>query len=189
MRQLLRSVEELHAAGKIHDGINPDNILVGGGPNDGGALKLWSPANARRRHRRRRARCRVHLAGAADRLPAPRKEVDVWALGCVMAELLTGAPLFTAITEEDDMITQAVDLHDEIVTMGAEAFDGMGMDLSLAGREVLAGMLAFHSAERLTAAEALEHRWFTEEDVVEAKPATVTVEAEHPGSVPCFSEA
>lgn len=113
-------------------------------------------------------------------------EVDVWALGCVMAELLTGAPLFTAATE-DDVITQTVELHDEIVAMEEEAFDSM-MDLSLAGREVLVGLLAFHYAERLTAAAALEHRWFTEEDV-EAKPAAVKVEAEHPGSVPSFSEA
>lgn len=73
-------------------------------------------------------------------------EVDIWALGCVMAELLTGGePLFTATTEED------------MITMGVEAFHGM-VELSVAGREVLAGLLAFHSEERLTAADALKHR-------------------------------
>lgn len=71
-----------------------------------------------------------------------------------------------------------MDLRDDVVTMGVEAFDGM-VELLAAGREVLAGLLAFHSEERLAAADALKHqslkhRWFAEEDV----------EAKIPGFVP-----
>lgn len=66
-----------------------------------------------------------------------------------------------------------MDLRDDVVTMGVEAFDGM-VELLAAGREILAGLLAFHSEERLAAADALKHRWFAEEDV----------EAKIPGFVP-----
>ena len=47
---------------------------------------------------------------------------------------------------------------------GVEAFDGM-VELSVAGRELLAGLLDFDSWERPAAADALKHRWFTDEDV------------------------
>ncbi|CAD6253450.1 unnamed protein product [Miscanthus lutarioriparius] len=97
---------------------------------------------------------------------------DVWALRCVMAELLAGAPLFTADTQED-LLDETVDLRDEIVNFGAEAFDGVLEEVSLAGRELLAGLLAFDASERPTAADALKHRWFTENDAVKAKSRVV----------------
>ncbi|CAL4888278.1 unnamed protein product [Urochloa decumbens] len=103
---------------------------------------------------------------------------DVWALGCVMAELLAGEPLFTATTE-DDMIEEVVNLRDDFVIMGVEAFDGTALDhLSLPGRELLAGLLAYDSEDRLTVADALKHRWFMEEDVEANPPALAAVEAE-----------
>ncbi|OEL23924.1 hypothetical protein BAE44_0015056 [Dichanthelium oligosanthes] len=82
--------------------------------------------------------------------------------------------------------TRVVDLRDDLITMESEAFDGM-LELSLAVREVLAGLLNFESYERLTAADALKHRWFTQEDVeLEAKPPAAV---EYPGFVPLFSVA
>jgi cell division cycle 2-like protein len=108
--------------------------------------------------------------------------VDMWALGCVMAELLTGQPLFEADTEED-VLQQIKDLRDEFSTTGLHVFDVLP-ELSQAGREVLAGLLRFDPDERLTAADALQHRWFTED----AKSPAVA-EAEFPDFVPLFSAA
>jgi cell division cycle 2-like protein len=108
--------------------------------------------------------------------------VDMWALGCVMAELLTGQPLFEADTEED-VLGQITDLRDEFAEIGLQAFDVLP-ELSQAGREVLAGLLRFDPGERLTAADALDHPWF-KEDV----KAPGVAKAEYPGFVPLFSAA
>jgi cell division cycle 2-like protein len=81
--------------------------------------------------------------------------VDMWAMGCVMAELLTGQPLFEADTEEG-VLEQIKDLRDEFSKIGLQVFDVLP-ELLRAGREVLAGLLRFDPEERLTAADALEH--------------------------------
>ncbi|CAO2169694.1 unnamed protein product [Urochloa humidicola] len=180
MRQLLGAAEKLHATGTIHRDINPDNILVGAAAD--GDLKLCGFGSATPARRVERiCDCKEKPVGTLRysaleqliRLSHQGPEADVWALGCVMAELLAGEPLFTAATE-DDMITELVDLRDDFVTMGVEAFDGTALDhLSLPGRELLVGLLAYDSGDRLTAAEALKHRWFTEQDVEATPPAAV----------------
>ncbi|KAF8693971.1 hypothetical protein HU200_038570 [Digitaria exilis] len=176
MRQLLEAVEKMHAIGVIHRDINPDNILVG----RDGKLKICGFGCAISGHVGNvpekftgtlQYRSPDHLnccqfAGPKD---------DIWALGCVMAELLTGEPLITATTEED-ALDATMELYDDLRTLEEEAFDDIG-DLSLAGRQLLAGLLAFFPDERLTAADALNHRWFTVDDV-EPKPSAA-VQAVH----------
>jgi cell division cycle 2-like protein len=179
MRQLLGAAAKLHAAGLIHRNMTPDNILVG--PD--GALKVCGfgcaiPARCVRKLCPEKPAWTLQYCAVEQLMgwwPYGPK-VDVWALGCVMAELLTGEPLFTATTEEE-MIEQAEEVHDEF-NMGVECAFEDTMDLSLAGREVLAGLLAFDSNDRLTAADALKHRWFTEVDVVQVKPPAAAVEEE-----------
>ncbi|CAO2184301.1 unnamed protein product [Urochloa humidicola] len=180
MRQLLGAAEKLHATGMIHRDINPDNIFVGAAAD--GDLKLCgfgcaTPASRVGRICDNKEKPVGTLQYSAleqlIRLSPQGPEADVWALGCVMAELLAGEPLFTATTE-DDMITEVVDLRDDFVSMGVEAFDGTALDhLSLPGRELLIGLLAYDSEDRLTAAAALKHRWFTEEDVEATPPAAL----------------
>ena len=96
--------------------------------------------------------------------------VDMWALGCIMAEMLPGGTLFVADTEEE-LLAEIYKLRDQISSTGKLDLEFLE-ELSEAGREVLTGLLAFNPAERITAAEALEHRWFS-------KPKG----AEHPGFV------
>ncbi|KAL6888153.1 hypothetical protein ACP4OV_009179 [Aristida adscensionis] len=182
MRQLLRAAERMHAAGTVHRHITPENVLVGAG----GALKLCgfgmatTPASPAAAGEPRVGTLRYgspeQLIGMGHDTPA----VDVWALGCVMAELLAGGePLFESDTA-DDVIEEMEYLHDELITAGLDAFDALP-ELSQAGREVLAGLLSFHDGERLTAAEALKHRWFEEED---AELPAVVAKAELPVLTP-----
>ncbi|KAF8672744.1 hypothetical protein HU200_049441 [Digitaria exilis] len=163
MRQLLRGAEKLHGAGTIHRDIKPDNILVGAG----GALKICDLGMA------------VPTRPAGEPYPeqivaalwyrAPEllggdwrygAAVDMWALGCVMAELLIGEPLFGGAETEDDMNTRML----ELCGIDTPELQASLRELSEAGREVLCGLLSFEAEKRLTAAEALGHRWFDEED-------------------------
>uniref|UniRef100_A0A0D9XHF2 Protein kinase domain-containing protein n=1 Tax=Leersia perrieri TaxID=77586 RepID=A0A0D9XHF2_9ORYZ len=87
--------------------------------------------------------------------------VDMWALGCIMAEILVGWPLFDDVSSDEERIQEMSDMDHRIKSTGTcKLFDELP-ELSPAGREVLAGMLAFDPDERMTAAEALQHRWFT----------------------------
>jgi cell division cycle 2-like protein len=103
MRQLLGASEVMHGAGVTHRDINPDNIVVGAG----GALKICGFRCAIMPTERFLGEphppmgtlqyCSPHqLNGLRCYCPAE----DIWALGCVMAELLGGAPLFTEDTQE-----------------------------------------------------------------------------------------
>ncbi|VAH14568.1 unnamed protein product [Triticum turgidum subsp. durum] len=100
--------------------------------------------------------------------------VDMWALGCIMAEMLAGGTLFVAETEEE-LLAEIYKLRDQITSTGKLDLEFLE-ELSEAGREVLTGLLAFNPDERMTAAKALEHRWFS-------KPKA----AEHPGFVTLMS--
>ncbi|KAJ1288380.1 hypothetical protein BS78_02G085400 [Paspalum vaginatum] len=177
MRQLLRGAARMHGAGIVHRDIKPANILVGAR----GALKicdlgLAAPAAAAPHPERRVGtlpyRSPEQLAGRRDYGTG----VDAWALGCVMAELLTGRVLFREDTE-GGVLAEALALGRALRERGLRAFDEWPAfrrgRLSRGAREVLAGLLAVEPRDRLTAAAALQLRWFAEEDVAneEERPA------------------
>lgn len=181
MRQLFDAAKKMHGAGIVHRDIKPENVLVGlfGSLKvcDFGSATLQKPAGVPYE------KCCVgtRIYTSPEQFAGNRyygQAVDMWALGCVMAELLAGETLFVGDTE-DDMVAEMSKLQDQISSTGKleglEFFD----ELSEAGRELLLGLLAFNPDKRLTAAEALQHRWFD-------KPSASAGE-QHPGFVTLFS--
>ncbi|EEE53120.1 hypothetical protein OsJ_35908 [Oryza sativa Japonica Group] len=118
--------------------------------------------------------------------------VDTWSLGCIMAELLAGAPLFPGRSEMDQLnrVFDTVGMQDMKSWPGfarlprAESalcsrarppsrLREMFPKLSAAGFDVLSGLLACRPDRRLTAADALRCAWFTEADTPpDATPVT-----------------
>ncbi|XP_040383885.1 putative cyclin-dependent kinase F-2 [Oryza brachyantha] len=163
MRQLLAGARAIHCAGLIHRDIKPANVLVGPGCTlkfcDFGDATPAIPPHEEFLVGTLRYTSPEQLVG--DRYYG--QAVDMWALGCVMAELLTGRLLFTLSETAEEHYLDLLDLRDcDVASKDSPAFGGL-TGLSPAGREVLAGLLSFDQQKRLTAEEALEHRWFTEE--------------------------
>ncbi|CAN6180666.1 unnamed protein product [Urochloa humidicola] len=101
MRQLLGAVEKLQATGTMHREINPDNILVAAD----GELKLCGFGCAAPANRERRLKPVGTLQYCTPeqlfRFMGYGTELDLWVLGCVMAELLDGQPMFWSVTIEE----------------------------------------------------------------------------------------
>ena len=123
--------------------------------------------------------------------------VDVWSAGCVLAELILGKPLFTAKTELDQltMILEMLgpppspDTYDYFESGMKKDTAKVPLSLSRSQRPpgklrakyaekmpqaalaLIEKMLAWDPRQRVTAANALSHRYFWTEPVAPANPA------------------
>lgn len=119
------------------------------------------------------------------------RAVDMWSAGCIMAELLLKEPLFMGSGEIEQIIKIFKLLgtpsdeqwkgwkslkHAKLVPGSKKAsksklrdkfpkiaVDERDMFLSDVGLDLLNKMLTFDPSKRITATEAIEHPWFTEE--------------------------
>jgi serine/threonine protein kinase len=112
MLQLLLAVNHLHNIGFLHRNIKPDNIFIA----SDGTLKLsdffmsrlvnstntvLTPEDPKMRERSFRE-CRRLWYRAPEllfRKPVYSTEVDIWAVGCILAELALTRPIFSEDSE------------------------------------------------------------------------------------------
>ncbi|RCV18642.1 hypothetical protein SETIT_3G318400v2 [Setaria italica] len=164
MWQLLTGARGMHESRVVHRDIKPANILVG---DDHRIVKI----------------CDLGLAIYTSEPPpyaqagtltymAPEvllgkndydARVDAWSLGCVMAELLEGWPLFLGNVEAEQL-SAIYEVLDDMPDDG-HRHDGLRElfpeeTLSKDGFEVLSGLLALDAENRLTAEAALKLPWF-----------------------------
>jgi len=108
-------------------------------------------------------------------------EIDVWAVGCIIAELLSATPLYPGRSEYDELQLIAASLGappKAVWPKGYAAMRRSTLPLGLARHSTLAQhpvaldlcsrLLRLVPSERLTCQQALDHMWFNDSVVAQA---------------------
>lgn len=185
MYQLLRGIKYLHSAGVIHRDLKPDNIFVNGQDCD---VRIGDFGLARGfRQKPEDTQLTEYVVTRWYRAPqiicgadAYGGEVDVWSLGCILAEMLLRTPLFKGHSNMDQIkcifkvlgtpsereskwirnakITSWINRSKTEKGSFEELFDEFDDDVV----DLCKGLLTFDPAKRLTVKKALDHKYFSE---------------------------
>ncbi|XP_074278659.1 cyclin-dependent kinase G-2-like [Silene latifolia] len=189
MLQLLEGVKYLHDNWILHRDLKTSNLLV----NDKGDLKICDFGMARQYGSPLKPYTSlvVTLWYRAPELLLGAKEystaVDMWSVGCIMAELLTNKPLFDGKTEAEQInkifkmlgtpnantwpsygklpgskLKYVHQPHNQLHKQFPRALFTGSPVLSDSGLDLLSRLLTYEPEKRITAEEALNHRWFQE---------------------------
>lgn len=177
MKQLLEGVKFLHENGVMHRDLKPSNILVN---KKGDQLKICDFGLSRQFGSKSGSyspgvvtlwyRAPEILAGAKTYSCA----VDMWSVGCIMAEMLLKKVLFKGRCEIEQLgiiymslgIGSGKPCASNLLLrkfLAATAFTGAPL-LTRLGFDLLNKLLSFDPDKRMTADEALNHGWFKEFD-------------------------
>ncbi|GEQ68067.1 hypothetical protein JCM33374_g1733 [Metschnikowia sp. JCM 33374] len=194
--QILRGLKYVHSAGVIHRDLKPSNILI----NENCDLKICDFGLARIQDPQMTGYVSTRYYRAPEIMLTWQKydtEVDLWSVGCVLAEMIEGKPLFPGRdhVHQFSIITELLGSppSDVIDTICSE--NTLRFVQSLPQREpipfserfascthvepeaidLLSKMLIFDPKKRISAAEALQHPYMepyhdpTDEPVCETK--------------------
>lgn len=206
MLQLLSGVKYLHDNWVLHRDLKTSNLLL----NNRGELKICDFGLARQYGSPLKPYTHlvVTLWYRAPELLLGTKQystaIDMWSLGCIMAEFLAKEPLFNGKTEFDqlDKIFRTLGTPNEKIWPGFVKLPGVKVNfvrqpynrlrekfpptsfsgrptLSEAGFDLLNKLLTYDPEKRITAEDALNHDWFREVPLPKEKDFMPTFPAQH----------
>ncbi|XVE56629.1 hypothetical protein DITRI_Ditri04bG0026000 [Diplodiscus trichospermus] len=196
MLQLLEGVKYLHDNWVLHRDLKTSNLLL----NNQGELKICDFGMARQYGSPLKpytTKVVTQWYRAPELLLGAKKystAVDMWSVGCIMAELLAKEPLFKGTSEIDQLrkIFDTLGTPSEKIWAGfselpgakanyskqpynllrrkfpAASFTGSPV-LSDAGFDLLNRLLTYDPEKRITADDALNHDWFREVPLPKSK--------------------
>jgi|TARA_B110000503_G_scaffold136037_1_gene217685 serine/threonine protein kinase len=160
MGKMLDAIAFMHARGVVHRDLKLENLVLAK-PDDLSSVTLVDFGLAKALMARERAEnvCGTLAYVAPEALVAGQygQGVDVWALGVAMHALLTGAWPFD--DEDEDELMDSI-IACELDFDGPDACETFSW-ISPDAKDLLTGLLNPNPKHRLTAAQALEHGWFT----------------------------
>ncbi|XVF02702.1 hypothetical protein REPUB_Repub04eG0197200 [Reevesia pubescens] len=206
MLQLLEGVKYLHDNWVLHRDLKTSNLLL----NNQGELKICDFGLARQYGSPLKPYTHLVVTlwyRAPELLLGARQystAIDMWSLGCIMAELLSKEPLFNGKTEFDqlDKIFRILGTPNETIWPGFSKLPGVKVNfvkhqynllrkkfpatsftgtpvLSDAGFDLLNKLLTYDPEKRITAEAALNHEWFREVPLPKTKAFMPTFPAQH----------
>ncbi|KAI0352367.1 kinase-like protein [Trametes cingulata] len=219
--QVLRGMKYVHSASVVHRDLKPGNLLV----NADCELKICDFGLSRGFNSAPDENPTIMTEYVATRwYRAPEimlvyNQVDVWSIGCIMAELMMGKPLFkgkelTIIPSLVDQLNKILDVlgspDDAVISRIASPkaqayirslpfkkrvpFEKLIPTADAQAVDLLTKLLQFDPAGRITVAEALEHPWLSAYHDVSDEPECPTKferwrEIEQLETLPQFREA
>ncbi|KAF3431089.1 hypothetical protein FNV43_RR25819 [Rhamnella rubrinervis] len=206
MLQLLEGIKYLHDNWVLHRDLKTSNLLL----NNRGEMKICDFGLARQYGSPLKPYTHlvVTLWYRAPELLLGAKQystaIDMWSLGCIMAELLSKEPLFNGKTEFDqlDKIFRTLGTPNETIWPGFSKLPGVKVNfvkhqynllrkkfpatsftgspvLSDSGFDLLNKLLTYDPEKRITAEAALNHEWFHEVPLPKSKEFMPTFPAQH----------
>lgn len=153
-RQLLNGLNYLHSNELLHRDIKPHNILI-----HDGCIKIADYGLCRINNIPLNEKCK----NVVTRWYKPPEilmgkseydfKVDIWSAGCVVAELISGKPLFP----HDNTQAHLEDINTTFSNGGSEFKRKIGF-IDNSFFDLLLKMLEINPSKRITADEALKHR-------------------------------
>lgn len=173
IREVLQAIQYLHVRGIVHRDVKPENILCVNRAwplrvklTDFGLSKMVGIPKAGGMESVMRSQCGTayYLAPEIANNQAYSKPVDLWACGVVLYVMLAGKFPFYGDTDEKFM---------RRLRAGVKFPDKEWAAISSDAKALVRGLLDPKPDSRLTAAQALQHRWLMEDSEVDVTSSSV----------------